>query len=253
MSSAGRAVVFSGLTVAISLLAIVVLPVPFLADIGLAGFLIPMVSVAAAITLLPVLLATVGPALDHPRLRREVHASRPWTAWAGLVLRHRKAAALAGGAVLIALVVPLLSLRLGEPSSDALAQKGAAHAALQRLEAGGVPSGILDPMEVLVRADQAKAVAAHLSGLPGIETAVAPTGPSFSRQGTALVEVLPTAEASSPAGRAAITAVRRRRRPPAGRRSASVGSGRPRSTSSTPSTATSRCCWPSSASPPSCC
>ncbi|MBO0713575.1 MAG: MMPL family transporter, partial [Acidimicrobiales bacterium] len=152
MASAGRAVVFSGLTVAVSLLAIVVLPVPFLANIGVAGFLIPIVSVAAAVTLLPVLLATIGPRLDHPRLRKEVHASRPWSAWARLVLRYRKTAAVAGGALLVALIVPLFSLRLGEPTTNALAQQGSAHAALAQLESGGVPSGVIAPMEVLVQA-----------------------------------------------------------------------------------------------------
>jgi putative drug exporter of the RND superfamily len=67
---AGSPVVFSGTTVAISLLALVVLPVPALRTIGIAGLLIALVSVAVATTLLPVLLATVGPRLDWPRLRR---------------------------------------------------------------------------------------------------------------------------------------------------------------------------------------
>ncbi len=79
MASAGRAVVFSGLTVAISLLALVVMPLSFLRNIGSAGFLIPLVSVAVAITLLPVLLATVGPRLDWPRIRNESRPSRAWT------------------------------------------------------------------------------------------------------------------------------------------------------------------------------
>ena len=65
MQHAGRAVVFSGSTVAISLLALVVLPVPFLRSMGIAGMLIPLVSVAVAITLLPVVLATIGPRLDR--------------------------------------------------------------------------------------------------------------------------------------------------------------------------------------------
>ena len=51
MASAGRAVVFSGLTVAISLLALVVMPLSFLRNISSAGFLIPLVSVAVAVTL----------------------------------------------------------------------------------------------------------------------------------------------------------------------------------------------------------
>ena len=71
MQHAGSAVVFSGTTVAISLLALLALPVPFLRSIGIAGMLIALVSVAVAITLLPVVLATVGPRLDWPRNRRD--------------------------------------------------------------------------------------------------------------------------------------------------------------------------------------
>ena len=78
MATAGSAIVFSGTTVGIGLLALVVLPVPFLRSIGYAGMLIPLVSVAVAVTLLPVLLATVGPRLDWPRIRSERDGSRFW-------------------------------------------------------------------------------------------------------------------------------------------------------------------------------
>ena len=80
---------------AISLLALVALPVPFLRSIGIAGMLIPLVSVAVAVTLLPVVLATIGPRLDWPRVRHEDRASRGWTAWARIVVRRRCTAALA--------------------------------------------------------------------------------------------------------------------------------------------------------------
>jgi putative drug exporter of the RND superfamily len=69
MAHAGRAVVFSGLTVAIGLLALLVLPMPAMRSFGYAGALIPLVSVAVAVTLLPVLLDLVGtdtlPAVGH--------------------------------------------------------------------------------------------------------------------------------------------------------------------------------------------
>ena len=87
MRHAGSSVVFSGTTVAISLLALVALPVPFLRSIGIAGLLIPLVSVAVAATLLPVVLATVGPRLDRPRGAPRDRASRGWSAWARLVVR----------------------------------------------------------------------------------------------------------------------------------------------------------------------
>jgi RND superfamily putative drug exporter len=208
MNSAGRAVVFSGLTVAVSLLALVVLPVSFLANIGVAGFLIPIVSVVVALTLLPALLASAGPFLDRPRLRKEVHASRPWTAWARLVLRHRKSAALVGGAILIALVVPVFALNLGEPKTSALAQKGAAHNTLATLQAGGVPSGVIEPMDVLVTDGQANAVAARLAQVNGVYTAAVSTNPAYHQGGTTVVEVLPAAEPSSSAGGHTIAAVR---------------------------------------------
>src|SRR5919198_519047 len=70
MASAGRAVVFSGVTVAVGLLALVLLPVPFLRSVGVGGMLIPLVSVLVNLTLLPVLLAGAGRRLDWPRLRR---------------------------------------------------------------------------------------------------------------------------------------------------------------------------------------
>src|SRR6185295_12484561 len=100
MAHAGKAVVFSGTTVAISLLALVALPVPFMRSIGIAGLLIAAVSVAVATTLLPVVLATVGPRLDRPRRRAAAPASRGWSAWARLVVRHRWIAAVSATAVL---------------------------------------------------------------------------------------------------------------------------------------------------------
>jgi len=71
METAGTAVVFSGSTVAIGLLSLVVIPVPFLRSVGLGGMLIPLVSVLVATTLLPVILATVGPRIDWPRRAAE--------------------------------------------------------------------------------------------------------------------------------------------------------------------------------------
>ena len=60
MATAGRAVLFSGTTVAIALFALVALPLPFLRSMGYAGLLIPLISTAVAVTLLPVLLVTLG-------------------------------------------------------------------------------------------------------------------------------------------------------------------------------------------------
>ena len=200
MDHAGRAVVFSGLTVAIGLLSMIVLPVPMLRSVGIGGVLVPLVSVAVAITLLPVILATVGPRLDWPRLRTERTASRVFSAWARGVYRHRWLAAIGGLAVLGALTVPALSLHLGEPGSSAQATSGPAHRALVTLTDGGVPAGVLTPAEVLTSANAAGRTAAAAAHVPGIYAAVAPATPDYRHDGTAIVTVLPAAESNGPAG-----------------------------------------------------
>jgi RND superfamily putative drug exporter len=208
MTSAGRAVLFSGLTVGIGLLALVVLPVPFLRSAGIGGALIPLISVAVALTLLPVILASIGPRLDWPRIRTDNTASRGWSAWARWTARHRGLAAIAGTATLIALMVPALSMHVGEPSTAALAQSGPAHTALTTLEAGGVPSGTLTPVDILARQTAVPSVTHKLAALPGVHAVISPTTPQFHRQGTALITVLPTAETNVPAGQTTVNTVR---------------------------------------------
>jgi RND superfamily putative drug exporter len=203
MNHAGRAVVFSGLTVAIGLLAMIVLPVPMLRSVGYGGVLVPLVSVAVAVTLLPGILATVGPRLDWPRLRTERRASRVFSAWARTVYRHRWAAVLAGLGILAALMLPALSLHLGEPGSSAQATSGPAHSALTTLTDGGIPSGVITPAEVLTRSAPAL-VAAQAARVPGVYAAVAPSTPDYHRAGTAIVTVLPVAEGGIPAGQATV-------------------------------------------------
>src|SRR5438105_2682472 len=60
MATAGRAVIFSGVTVAIGLALLLFMPVPFMRSMGVGGFLIPLVSIAAAATLQPALLSVYG-------------------------------------------------------------------------------------------------------------------------------------------------------------------------------------------------
>ena len=211
MATAGRSVLLSASTVAIGLLALVVLPVPFLRSVGYAGVLIPLVSALVTITLLPVVLASGGRMLDWPRLRlrREATSSRAWTAWARAVVRARWAATLLAVAALLALGAFALDLRVGEAQASSLATAGPAHEGLVRLRDAGVPTGVLTPIEVLLPhgADPAVA-AAHLADLPGVWTAAAPADPAWRRGGTALVQVQPRAEPGTRAGQQTVQRVR---------------------------------------------
>ena len=148
--TAGHAVLASGVTVAISLLALVVLPVPFLRSMGFGGMLIPLVSVAVVLTLLPVLLASIGPRIDWPRIRHEGVASRGWSAWARGIVRHRFLATGVALVVLGVLVLPVFGLKIGQAGIDSLATSGPAAATVQQLREGGFGTGVLTPIEVLV-------------------------------------------------------------------------------------------------------
>ena len=209
METAGRAVVFSGITVAIGLLALIALPLPFLRSMGYGGMLIPLVSVFVAVTLLPVVLAKAGPRLDWPHRRTDERASRAWTRWATAVSRRRWVAAAGGMAVVLALVGAAGSLQLGTSDANTLASSGEAHDGLVALERSGIGEGSLLPHEILVdRSSDPKALAGELDGIEGVQGAVAPSGGSWSRDGTALVDVIPVADSGSDEGGATLDAVR---------------------------------------------
>ena len=225
MATAGRAVVTSGGTVAVGLLALVLLPVPFLRSIGYAGLLIPLAATLATLTLLPVLLATVGQARlagrppGPPRPGAGGAGGPLWTRWATGVTRHRWLATLAALAVLPPLCVAALDLRLGEPPADVLARSGPAREALDRLERAGVGSA-LTPIEVLVPAGPIE----RRRGRAGSPEACSWPSPPPGRPGSA-----PARPRQRPAGR---RDQRRRRRgdrragPRPGRGRAARGQGR---------------------------
>ncbi|HEX4563148.1 MAG TPA: MMPL family transporter [Solirubrobacteraceae bacterium] len=209
MQTAGRAVVFSGTTVAIGLLALVALPLPFLRSVGYGGLLIPLISVVVAMTLLPVVLSSIGTRLDWPHVRDDDRASRSWTGWANLVVRRRWVAALGGALVLAALVFAATDLQLGISNVNTIAKQGEAKQGLLALERSGIGAGALVPNEVLVRGSSSPdGVARALAQVRGVGGAVAPARPEWRRGGAAVVDAFVSADASSAEGRAALDRVR---------------------------------------------
>ena len=207
MQTAGRAVVFSGTTVAIGLLALVALPLPFLRSVGYGGMLIPLISVIVALTLLPVVLSKLGTRLDWPHVRNDDKASRAWTGWAKLVVRRRWVAALGAALVLGALVLAATNLQLGTPNANTIAKQGDAKRGLLALESSGIGSGVLLPDEVLVGSSSSpESVAKALAAVPGVHGTVAPV--TWRRSGAAVVDAFETPDASTSEGRATLASVR---------------------------------------------
>jgi putative drug exporter of the RND superfamily len=206
--TSGRAVLFSGTTVAIGLLAALVLPIPFLQSMAYGGLLIPLVSVAVALTMLPVVLATVGPRADRRRLRRTDRAERHWASWARLIIRHRVIAVLSGTAALVALIAVAGGMILGDPEAESLGGSGQAQAGLEQLERSGIGGSPLTPIEVIAPADEADRTARALADVEGVRAASAPPGSEWTNDGRAVIEVLTTTDTNSTEGRDAVGAVR---------------------------------------------
>jgi putative drug exporter of the RND superfamily len=209
--TAGRAVALSGATVAVGLVSLVLLPVPFLRSIGLGGMLIPLVAITAAVTLLPVILSAWGPALDKRGLRSSSSTlSRRWASWGELVVRRRWVASILGLAVVIGLAIPALSMNTGQPRANSLGGTGQPARTLHALERTGVPGAVVFPIQVLTHGGTAAArqTVTIAGATPGVYTVLAPATSSFRHGQDSLISVIPTAEGNTAAGTATVTRLR---------------------------------------------
>ncbi len=136
MATAGRAVLFSGATVAIGLALLLFMPLPFMRSIGVGGFLIPIVSMAAAATLQPALLSVYGRrgtrranvagflrrcGLPVPRLPGTTDIQQGfWARLARSIMRRPYVYLATGGGLLLALAMPALRLQLTPGSAEGI-------------------------------------------------------------------------------------------------------------------------------------
>jgi RND superfamily putative drug exporter len=215
MVRAGRSVVVSGSTVAIGLLSMLILPLPFIRAIGIGGMLIPAVSVVASITLLPAMLSKLGPRINSIRLLpRRFHAGEYvdegfWGRWASFVLRRPLAVATVGLLIVGALLIPASQMNPAQAQAADIPGSGDAFHGRDKLASAGITSGALEPFVVLVEngATQGdlKALVAKLDDTPGISGAAAPSDHGWRRGGDALVEAFPSVDAESGAARSTIS------------------------------------------------
>jgi RND superfamily putative drug exporter len=204
MATAGRAVVFSGTTVAVGLLALVALPLPFLRSMGYGGMIIPLVATVVSITLLPVLLAKIGPRLDKRRIRRRDRSNAFWQRWSEGVVKRRGLAVFTALAILGALLISATGMHMGNADPDTIAKAGAAKEALNQLDDSGIGKGAIAPVETLVTEADAEQVARAEAGVGDGHRAGAPTGPTWRRGGDAVVVAAPNDGDETAAGRDAV-------------------------------------------------
>jgi putative drug exporter of the RND superfamily len=217
MTHAGRSVIVSGSTVAIGLLSMVIIPIPVIRSIGIAGMLIPAVSVVVAITMLPALLSLLGHRINSLRVlpKRVVEGSDReagfWWRWAHLVMRRPVAIGAIGLVIVGLLLVPASQLNPAEAQAKDLAGAKTADAVvgLNELTRSGISPGAIKPFDVLVEhnagAQALRTVVARLESTPGIAGAAAP--PAWRKGDSALVEAIPSQDGAAKSVRSTISNV----------------------------------------------
>jgi len=204
MRHAGRSVIVSGSTVAIGLLSMVILPIPVIRSIGIGGLLIPTVSVISSITLLPALLAMLGPRINRLRVmpKRIVERQDPtkgfWHRWAQFVTRRPIPVAIVGIAIVAVLLVPGLQINPAEAQLKDYPGGGDAINGREALDRAGISPGVMKPYVVLIEnggPNATREVVRALEQTPGIVAAVAP--PQWRADSDALVEAFPTTDSAS--------------------------------------------------------
>jgi RND superfamily putative drug exporter len=170
---------------------------------GIGGMLIPAVSVIAAITLLPALLAVLGERINSVRLmpRRFVDHGHPedgaWGRWARTVLRRPVPVAAIGVAIVAVLVVIGVQLNPNEAQLKNFPGTGTAIAGRQMLADAGISPGVMKPFDILVEhGGNGRAIAARVSRVPGVVGATLP--PGWSRGPDSIVEAFPAVDGAAP-------------------------------------------------------
>ncbi len=198
MDTAGKAVLFSGVTVLISLSAVMLVPSPAFRSMALGIMISVLFVLAATLTLLPAVLAKLGPRIDRlalPWVHSGEHRSARFARWGELLWRRPL---LFGGfalVVLLALASPVLTLKTGMPSIKVVPKSDASRQGYGEIQAAFGP-GAPGALEITAPSEQRASVLAKLRGDPGIAQVLPPQP---GRGGEVLIRAIPGSDPSSDA------------------------------------------------------
>ncbi|MGZ4574696.1 MAG: MMPL family transporter [Mycobacteriaceae bacterium] len=209
MDTAGKAVALSGLTVIVSLSAVLLVPAPAVRTMAIGIILAVIFVLAATLTLLPAVLGKLGRKVNGgslPYAKRQQHRSPVFAAWGHLLHKHPRPFALAALAVLIGLSIPVLSLKVAMPSiqvvpTDAPVRQG--YELVQSQMGKGAP-GMLQIITPVAEADATAKAAAATHGI----AMVTPAQKAADGSGYAMLQAIPTVDPSDPSMGAILSQLR---------------------------------------------
>jgi len=157
MDTAGKAVLFSGVTVLISLSAVMLVPSPAFRSMSLGIMLAVLFVLAATLTLLPAVLAKLGPRVDKlslPWAHSGEHRSAKFAAWGERLWKRPFAYGAIALAILVALAIPVTQLKTAMPSIKVVPTSDSSRIGYQQVQAAMGP-GSTGPLQIVASANQA--------------------------------------------------------------------------------------------------
>ncbi|MGG7101847.1 MMPL family transporter [Rhodococcus sp. 24CO] len=211
MDTAGKAVVLSGLTVLVSLTAVLIVPAPAVRTMAVGIMLAVIFVLAATLTLLPAVLGKIGAKVNAgslPYARRQQHRSPLFASWASLLHRHPWPFGIGALLILIALIIPVFGLKVAMPSiavvpEDAPVRQG--YELVQQQFGDGAP-GML---HIVTTAEDAEGTARVAESVDGIAM-LTPAQPAADGSDLVMLQVVPGIDPSDPAMESILADLRER-------------------------------------------
>ena len=197
MDTAGKAVLFSALTVLVSLSAVMLVPSPAFRSTSLGIIVAVLFVLAATLTLLPAVLATLGPRVNRlslPWVRRGDQRSARFARWGELLWRRPYLFGGFAALALLALALPVLSLRTGMPSIKVVPPDDHSRQGYEQIQASFGP-GAPGALQIVAPASASNQTRVAVQADPGIARALPPRP---GRGGRVLIEAIPASDPSSP-------------------------------------------------------
>ncbi|TCJ00685.1 MMPL family transporter [Aeromicrobium sp. IC_218] len=200
MDTAGKAVLLSGLTVLVSLSAVMLVPSPSFRSMA-GGIMLSVVFVlAATVTLLPLVLFALDDRIDRlslPWVRSGGHRSARFAAWGERLWRRPLVWGGASLVVLVALAAPVLGLTTAMPSIKVLPEDASARIGYDRVKES-FGDGAPGTLQVVADEADVRAVVSVLASDPGLQASM-PAVPAGDDSGLVMVQAVPTVDPSEPA------------------------------------------------------
>lgn len=196
MDTAGKAVLFSGVTVLISLSAVMLVPSPAFRSMSLGIMLSVIFVLAATLTLLPAVLARLGPRLDSvslPWVHSGEHRSPKFEAWGERLWRRPLPYAAFALVALVILIVPVFSLDTGMPSIKVVPESDGSRQGYNQVQAA-FGDGATGPLQIVAPRQDAAVTAEELGADPLIAQV---TPPMPGEDDLVLIQAVPTVDPSS--------------------------------------------------------